>query len=120
MERRPRAWQYAALWARNNTQLNTDQIKHHVHAEMFKEPGRAVENAPSCAAEQQPQRTKYDRPENNQKEIIRGDVLAEEIETPALVWKWFASPVEPTLEALFEKYWKWCSTHKDNWCIVPQ
>jgi hypothetical protein len=47
-------------------------------------------------------------------------VLAEEIETPALVWKWFASPVEPTLEALFEKYGHWCSTHKDNWCIVPQ
>lgn len=47
-------------------------------------------------------------------------VLAKEIETPALVWKWFASPVEPTLEALFEKYGYWCSTHKDNWCIVPQ
>lgn len=41
-------------------------------------------------------------------------------EVPAMVWKWFASPVEPTLEALFEKYGKWCSIHKDNWCIVPQ
>lgn len=41
-------------------------------------------------------------------------------EVPAMVWKWFASPVEPTLEALFEKYGKWCSMHKDNWCIVPQ
>lgn len=47
-------------------------------------------------------------------------VLAEEVEAPVLVWKWFASPVEPTLEALFEKYGYWCSTHKDNWCIVPQ
>ena len=41
-------------------------------------------------------------------------------EVPAMCWKWFASPVEPTLEALFEKYGKWCTTHKDNWCIVPQ
>lgn len=41
-------------------------------------------------------------------------------EVPAMVWKWFTSPVEPTLEALFEKYGKWCSMHKDNWCIVPQ
>lgn len=47
-------------------------------------------------------------------------VLAEEREVPALVWKWFASPVEPTLEALFKKYGNWCSVHKDNWCIVPQ
>ena len=47
-------------------------------------------------------------------------VLAEEREVPATYWKWFASPVEPTLEALFEKYGKWCSMHKDNWCIVPQ
>lgn len=47
-------------------------------------------------------------------------VLAEEREVPATYWKWFASPVEPTLEALFEKYGRWCSTHKDNWCIVPQ
>ena len=47
-------------------------------------------------------------------------VLAKEIETPALVWRWFASPVEPTLDALLEKYGYWCSTHKDNWCIVPQ
>lgn len=38
---------------------------------------------------------------------------------PRLVEKWFASPVEPTLEALFEKYGEWCATHKDNWCIVP-
>ena len=41
-------------------------------------------------------------------------------EVPAMCYKWFASPVEPTLEALFEKYGHWCSTHKDNWCIVPQ
>lgn len=41
-------------------------------------------------------------------------------EVPAMVWKWIASPAEPTLEALFEKYGKWCSMHKDNWCIVPQ
>lgn len=41
-------------------------------------------------------------------------------EVPAMVWKWFASPVEPTLEALFEKYGDWCTKHKDNWCIVPQ
>ena len=41
-------------------------------------------------------------------------------EVPATVWKWFASPVEPTLEALFEKYGDWCAKHKDNWCIVPQ
>ena len=41
-------------------------------------------------------------------------------EVPAMCWKWFASPVEPTLDALFEKYGEWCSTHKDNWCIVPQ
>lgn len=47
-------------------------------------------------------------------------VLAEERELPDMVWKWVASPVEPTLEALFEKYGTWCSTHKDNWCIVPQ
>ena len=47
-------------------------------------------------------------------------VLAEEREVPALVWKRFASPVESTLEALFEKYGDWCAKHKDNWCIVPQ
>lgn len=47
-------------------------------------------------------------------------VLAEEREVPAIVWKWFASPVEPTLEALFEKYGDWCAKHKDNWCIAPQ
>lgn len=47
-------------------------------------------------------------------------VLVEEHEVPVMYWKWFASPVEPTLEALFEKYGKWCSTNKDNWCIVPQ
>ena len=41
-------------------------------------------------------------------------------EVPAMRWKWFASPVEPTLEALFEKYGEWCTTNKDNWCIVPQ
>lgn len=41
-------------------------------------------------------------------------------EVPAMVWKWFASPAEPTLEALFEKYGDWCAKHKDNWCIVPQ
>lgn len=41
-------------------------------------------------------------------------------EVPVMVWKWFASPVEPTLEALFEKYGGWCAKHKDNWCIVPQ
>lgn len=41
-------------------------------------------------------------------------------EVPAKVWKWVASPVEPTLEALFEKYGGWCAKHKDNWCIVPQ
>lgn len=41
-------------------------------------------------------------------------------EVPAMYYKWLASPVEPTLEALLEKYGKWCSTHKDNWCIVPQ
>lgn len=39
---------------------------------------------------------------------------------PAMYYKWFASPVEPTLEALFEKYGDWCTKHKDNWCIVPQ
>lgn len=47
-------------------------------------------------------------------------VLAEEDEVPATYWKWFASPAEPTLEALFEKYGDWCAKHKDNWCIVPQ
>lgn len=47
-------------------------------------------------------------------------VLAEEHEVPAMYWKWFASPVEPTLEALFKKYGQWCSMHEDNWCIVPQ
>lgn len=47
-------------------------------------------------------------------------VLAEEIKAPARVWRWIASPVEPTLEALLEKYGHWCLTHKDNWCIVPQ
>jgi hypothetical protein len=47
-------------------------------------------------------------------------VLAEEREVPDVVWKWVTSPVEPTLEALFEKYGRWCSVHKDNWCIVPQ
>ena len=47
-------------------------------------------------------------------------VLAEEREVPEVVWKWVASPVEPTLEALFEKYGNWCCMHKDNWCIVPQ
>ena len=47
-------------------------------------------------------------------------VLAEEREVPATYWKWFASPVEPTLEALFKKYGDWCAKHKDNWCIVPQ
>lgn len=49
-------------------------------------------------------------------------VLAEEeeVEVPATVWKWVASPVEPTLEALLEKYGVWCAKHKDNWCIVPQ
>lgn len=41
-------------------------------------------------------------------------------EVPSLCQKWFASPVEPTLEALLEKYGTWCATHKDNWCIVPQ
>ena len=41
-------------------------------------------------------------------------------EVPATVWKWVASPVEPTLEALLEKYGDWCAKHKDNWCIVPQ
>lgn len=41
-------------------------------------------------------------------------------EVPAMVWKWFASSAEPTLEALFEKYGDWCANHKDNWCIVPQ
>lgn len=41
-------------------------------------------------------------------------------EVPAMVWKWVASPAEPTLEALFEKYGDWCTKHKDNWCIVPQ
>ena len=39
---------------------------------------------------------------------------------PAMCYKWVASPVEPTLEALFEKYGDWCTKHKDNWCIVPQ
>lgn len=47
-------------------------------------------------------------------------VLAEEREVPATVLKWVASPVEPTLKALFEKYGDWCAKHKDNWCIVPQ
>lgn len=47
-------------------------------------------------------------------------VLAEEREVSAIVWEWSASPVEPTLEALFEKYGDWCAKHKDNWCIVPQ
>lgn len=41
-------------------------------------------------------------------------------EVPAIVWRWVASPVEPTLEALLEKYGDWCAKHKDNWCIVPQ
>lgn len=39
---------------------------------------------------------------------------------PTMYYKWFASPVEPTLEALLEKYGDWCTKHKDNWCIVPQ
>lgn len=39
---------------------------------------------------------------------------------PAIYYKWFASPAEPTLEALLEKYGDWCAKHKDNWCIVPQ
>lgn len=46
--------------------------------------------------------------------------LAEKREAPAARWKWFTSPVEPTLEALVGKYGAWCSKHKDNWCIVPQ
>ena len=41
-------------------------------------------------------------------------------EVPTKVWRWVASPVEPTLEALLEKYWDWCAKHKDNWCIAPQ
>lgn len=47
-------------------------------------------------------------------------VLVEELEVPAMCWKWFASPIEPTLESLLEKYGHWCAMHKDNWCIVPQ
>ena len=47
-------------------------------------------------------------------------VLAEEREVPARVWRWIASPVEPTLDSLLERYGNWCATHKDNWCIVPQ
>ena len=68
-------------------------------------------------AEHEWKKTTLYRPEVGQDGKVR---MVVDCEVPAMCYKWFASPVEPTLEALFEKYGDWCATHKDNWCIVPQ